>query len=230
MTPMIDGKLHYFGARGLYDGLFLLGDHETGSYWNHITGECMHGPLKGQRLPVFELRQMTAAQALAAHPEARFAHSQPSLLARFFTRAMRFRLTTRRGFLPPHFRSTMGAADERRPRMDMGLGVWTDGARRYYPLAGLRAQGGALVDEFDGRSLLLYIDPLSRVPGAFYTTATAVSWQGDELHLDSGGVVRNGMLYNEQGERQPAARPLQLFTRWYGFAYTFPGCEIYGGE
>ena len=124
----------------------------------------------------------------------------------------------------------MGAADERRPRMDMGLGVWTDSARCYYPLAGLRAQDGALVHEFDGRSLLLYIDPLSQVPSAFYTTATAVSWQADELHLDSGGVVRNGVLYNEQGERQPAERPLQLFTRWYGFAYTFPGCEIYDGE
>jgi len=22
-------------------------------------------------------------------------------------------------------------------------------------------------------------------------------------------------------------RPNQLFTRWYGFAYTFPGCEVY---
>jgi hypothetical protein len=23
-------------------------------------------------------------------------------------------------------------------------------------------------------------------------------------------------------------RPFQLLTRWYGFAYTYPGCEIYG--
>ncbi len=22
--------------------------------------------------------------------------------------------------------------------------------------------------------------------------------------------------------------PLQLFTRWYGFSFTYPGCEIYG--
>jgi hypothetical protein len=25
-------------------------------------------------------------------------------------------------------------------------------------------------------------------------------------------------------------RPLQLLTRWYGFAFTYPGCEIYEGE
>jgi hypothetical protein len=23
--------------------------------------------------------------------------------------------------------------------------------------------------------------------------------------------------------------PLQLFTRWYGFSFTYPGCEIYEG-
>jgi hypothetical protein len=21
-------------------------------------------------------------------------------------------------------------------------------------------------------------------------------------------------------------RPMQFFSRWYGFAYTFPGCEV----
>jgi hypothetical protein len=25
------------------------------------------------------------------------------------------------------------------------------------------------------------------------------------------------------------ARPFQLFCRWYGFAYTYPGCEIFAG-
>jgi hypothetical protein len=25
-------------------------------------------------------------------------------------------------------------------------------------------------------------------------------------------------------------RPMQLFTRWYGFSYTFPGAEIYGAD
>lgn len=23
-------------------------------------------------------------------------------------------------------------------------------------------------------------------------------------------------------------RPIQLFTRWYGFAYTYPDCEVFG--
>ena len=26
------------------------------------------------------------------------------------------------------------------------------------------------------------------------------------------------------------SRPFQLFTRWYGFSYTYPGCDIWGAE
>ncbi len=28
-------------------------------------------------------------------------------------------------------------------------------------------------------------------------------------------------------EWSDGSRPIQLFSRWYGFAHTFPGCEIY---
>ena len=27
--------------------------------------------------------------------------------------------------------------------------------------------------------------------------------------------------------RSDGSRPVQLFTRWYGFSLTYPGCEIY---
>ena len=50
MTPVVNGKTHRFGVRGLYNGLLLMGDYETGSYWDHITGVCVHGPLSGHQL------------------------------------------------------------------------------------------------------------------------------------------------------------------------------------
>ena len=49
-----------------------------------------------------------------------------------------------------------------------------------------------------------------------------------EIHLDTGGVVRRGVLYDANGARVDAQRPQQLFSRWYGFALTFPEPEIYG--
>ncbi len=33
MTPVVDGAVHHFSAGGLYDGLVLLIDDETGTYW-----------------------------------------------------------------------------------------------------------------------------------------------------------------------------------------------------
>lgn len=33
MTPLLDGAVHHFSAGGLYNGLVLLVDDETGTYW-----------------------------------------------------------------------------------------------------------------------------------------------------------------------------------------------------
>lgn len=53
--------------------------------------------------------------------------------------------------------------------------------------------------------------------------------QDSEVHLSNGAVVRDGVLFDRGGKRQPMERPQQVFSRWYGFALTFPGCEVFGG-
>jgi hypothetical protein len=37
-----------------------------------------------------------------------------------------------------------------------------------------------------------------------------------------------GVLMSRDGKRQNVERPQQMFTRWYGFSLTFPGCEVAG--
>jgi hypothetical protein len=66
LTPIVDGKPERFAARGLYNGLALLGDYATNSYWDHITGACVHGPLQGAQLPFspFSLRYVNVNGAL----------------------------------------------------------------------------------------------------------------------------------------------------------------------
>lgn len=224
---MVNGKTHHFAARGLYNGLVLLGDHESGSFWDHITGECVHGPLKGYRLEVRPLLHMNVRQALAVHPEAQVAISRQSLKQRVMARITEQGRKSKRGFLPPGFKQTMGEEDTRLPRMEIGLGVWTDATHRFYPLETLRTHGSTLIDELDGQRLLIYIDPKSSTPTAIYTKATRCNWQDDTLHLDTGEIIRGGMLFDTKGATQKIIRPMQLFTRWYGFAFTFPGCEVY---
>ena len=33
MAPSVDGEIHWFAEHGLYDGLFLMRDEESGTYW-----------------------------------------------------------------------------------------------------------------------------------------------------------------------------------------------------
>ena len=48
------------------------------------------------------------------------------------------------------------------------------------------------------------------------------NWLGQRLQvqISSGDDV-------PYAEFTDGRRPLQLFTRWYGFSYTFPDCEIF---
>ena len=111
--------------------------------------------------------------------------------------------------------------------MDIGLGVWTGSTRRYYPMELLRERG-PFIDQIDGRSVLIYVEPETAAPSAMFVSAKSARMDGRDVRLDTGSIVRMGVLLDRGGKRQTAERPQQLFTRWYGFSLTFPGSEIAG--
>ena len=240
MVPDIDGKLHHFSNAGLYDGLFVMQDAETKTLWNHITGEALYGPLVGRNLgPVGNLLQMNVKQALATDPKMQIAISDRI----YFAGGRQFGSAEspaagrggRRGNEPnpnaemtPLFVKTLGKEDQRRPRMELGLGVWTSATRRYYPMERIRERGRAFIDQLDGRKVLIYIDPETNTPGALFVSASSAKVEDNEVHFDNGSVMRDGVLFDRGGKRAATERPDQGFTRWYGFALTFPGCEIFG--
>jgi hypothetical protein len=125
------------------------------------------------------------------------------------------------------FVETLGKEDDRRPRMDMGLGIWTASTHRYYPMELIRKQGEALIDVVDERKLLVYIDPDTFSPAALFVESSSATLDGKDVRLDNGQVVRSGMLLRG-GKRLALDQPQQVFTRWYGFSLTFPGTEVYG--
>jgi hypothetical protein len=49
-------------------------------------------------------------------------------------------------------------------------------------------------------------------------------WQGRTLHITRG--VLDGVPHARWAETDE--EPMQLLTRWYGFSYTYPKCDIYG--
>lgn len=188
---MVEGKVHHFSAGGLYDGLILLVDDETRTYWNHITGEALHGPLRGARLDTWNLEYTTVEAALATDSALTISRPRGGFLATLMGILHRKQIDTR-GFLPPGFRKTMGKEDTRLPTMAQGLGVMLPRTNRFYPVAALK--NGPIVDSIADRRLRVALRDSDRVPFA--------TWEDD------------------------GTRPPQLFTRWYGFSYTFPGCSI----
>jgi len=122
----------------------------------------------------------------------------------------------------------LGTIDERDGRLDdmaIGTGIWVGDVALFIPMQEVEDAGGHVFTDLAGRRVLAYIDPTSRTLFAQYTGANEARWEGRELVLDNGRRIRAAVLY-EEGEKLQTERPLQVFTRWYGFALTFPATEI----
>jgi hypothetical protein len=46
----VNGRQLHFHLAGINNQNFIMRDEETGSWWQQVTGEAIHGPLRGQKL------------------------------------------------------------------------------------------------------------------------------------------------------------------------------------
>jgi len=158
---VIYDKLHHFSAGGLYNGLVLLIDDETKTYWDHVTGEAVHGPMTGAKMPMWGIEMTNVETALEREPDLPVYFSRPSWLGVL----MGWVNPLIDGRLPPGFRKTMAPVDARLPEMEIGLGVVTDQTQRFYPKSIIQTQ---LDDTIDGRAIRLSIGPDS-IPTAVWS-------------------------------------------------------------
>ncbi|MCH8811858.1 MAG: DUF3179 domain-containing protein, partial [Gemmatimonadetes bacterium] len=176
MAPRIDGEVHRFAEHGLYNGLFLLRDEESGTFWDHMTGEAVYGPLVGSALEVSNLMQTTVAQVLGRDSEALVAISGQALRTdqQMTTSSLLARIG---GRLSRMFRETVQEEDNRRPTMDLGMGIWDGDEARYYPYDRITANGNAVLDEIAGRQLVVYLDPSAYALAAAYVDTDGIRWE-----------------------------------------------------
>jgi len=181
-------------------------DEQSKSLWDHITGECFEGALKGERLQFWHVALTTVEAELARNPNAILLKSGHRSLKKAMLKWIHSTLLGDKSFinrektrLNAYFRGSMsGDIDARLPEGEQGLGV-TDSQDRgkFYPLR-LLPKGRVLTDEWQGRTLLVERGAIDGVPLARWA---------------DGG--------------EP---PMQLLSRWYGFSFTYPECDIYAGE
>ena len=175
-------------------------DEETGSVWDHITGECFQGPLAGEWLDFWHVSLTNVAAELTSHPETILLKSDYRSLKSLVMKLVSKRLGyNRKGtILALRFRKSMHKAiDPRLPEGEQGLGL-VDGTEqgKFYPVK-MIPKGGEVIDEWLGHKVRINRNALDGVPFA--------TWL-------------------ETGEE-----PMQLLSRWYGFSFTYPDCEIYKG-
>jgi hypothetical protein len=228
---MVDNKRYYFEDGGIYNMFSLMRDRETQSLWHHATGEALHGELKGKTLGDSDMmHQMTASQTIERFPKAQIALSRNSSFLKKLVGMLGSRIyAPDKGGIPlPPMRRFMDPQDKRLSQMEVGLGVWSGDEAHFYERQVIQSNNRAVVDTINGRRIMVYIDPVTHTPTAFYTNALSFWWTGNTLHFNDGAELRNGLLYDANGKTSNLEYPRQVFTRWYGFAYTFPDCEIYG--
>jgi len=224
---MINGVVHNFAEHALYDGLFLMRDEETGTFWDHITGEAVYGLKVGTILEVSNLLYSRAGQVLLNNPNALIVLSDRNLRSDE-DMGLTSLLSRVNGELSEMFSSTVDKEDDRLPTMEMGMGIWNGEAARYYTYERVMEADNAVLDTFQEKRTLVFLDPSTYVLSSFYVDADSMWWNDRILRLDNGQYIMGSILYDSNGSRAKAVRPLQIFTRWYGFALTFPDAEIYG--
>ena len=196
---MINGRIHWFGVPGLANGLAVMRDEETESLWDHITGECFDGPLAGERLDFWPVFLTTVAAERAKHPETILLISGH----RSFRSLLMGKLISKR---VNYRREGTFLAPPFRQSMHQAVD----------PRLPEGEQGlGLMTADHAGKFY-----PVRLIPKG---GTIEDSWQGRPIR-----IVRDPLdgvpvaTWTDSSEL-----PMQLLSRWYGFSFTYPGCEIY---
>ncbi len=195
----IDGRRLRFHLSGINNQNFLMQDEETGSWWQQVTGEAIHGPLKGKRLDLVFHDEIAFGDWKREHPGTRVL--RPDRVAGRIESA-RWEEEVARLPAPKVAALTKGPL----PPREVVMGVRLGGAARAYPLAALRQQSPVL-DAVGGMPIVLIVGEDGRSVRAFERRV-----DGRELQLF----------------RQPGSSPPAFVDGETGSAWSFAGEAVSG--
>jgi hypothetical protein len=230
--PRLDGTRLTFGMEGSWRGTATMYDHQTGSLWLQLTGECLSGAHAGRRLAgIASARHTTWSDWRRLHPDTevmarRAENVRPG--ERYPERA-----PTGLPYVPPELASIMVTEDKRLAPHALLYGIELDGVARAYPIARLQAQ--PVVNERIGSvDVTIWFNPASRSTAAFHRL---VGEQHLEFRAAHGGVedVETGSRWTMDGRcvegalRGTSLRPVHGFlSEWYGWSVLRPETTIRG--
>jgi hypothetical protein len=231
VLPGAEAPLVLGNTSALYESDMVMFDHQTGSYWNQVTGEAIVGPLTGQHMSILPAQMSTWGMWKVQYPDT-LALSENTGFERDYNRdpfiGYGESLNAGGGFFFPV--SEAG----RDPRLEPGavvLGLEIDGTHRAYPLTLL---GDAIVQDMLGQMAVVIFSQVDGPSGAAYSpqidgrNLNFVFEDGriqdleTESEWDLAGRAIAGELAGAQLEPLPARS-----TFWFSLVANFPEIEVY---
>ncbi|NOT59768.1 MAG: DUF3179 domain-containing protein [Acidobacteria bacterium] len=195
----VDGRKLTFHLAGINNQNFIMRDEETGSWWQQVSGEALHGPLKGKRLTQVYNDEISFAVFKREHPQGRVLRPDEKVQAKYEAanweeEYAKFPVVT-----------PMKADDKIAPRTLMA-GIVVNGKAMAYPVNDLQKQR-LILDNVGGQPIFVVMSDDDKSVRAFESTV-----DGRKLEL----LV------------QAEAKPLQLVDAETATTWDFSGAAVSG--
>jgi hypothetical protein len=229
-NPVVEGVHYTFDVAGLYNGVFVMRDRQTGSIWTHYDGAVLQGPLAGTdlNLTFLPLIHTTWAEWLRNYPDSFVLDWYPEFAARY-----RDFMRPGQAGLGPNFVRTVLNWDDRLAENEMVLGVALGSETRAYVLDDFPLELSVIADRLGNHPVVGFIDPR-----AGFGLAYSPIVDGEVLKFrveDESVTDSSGTTWDLRG--RAVAGPLKdsqlvfvtsFVTEWYGWAAYHPETTIFG--
>lgn len=216
----------------------MLYDHQTRSYWMHITGECIAGELEGTRLAKTPSgRHTTWGDWRRAHPATavlkpqRRWQDQPGDQGYFDEASARAGLD----FLPPQFVPTIQTRDPRLSPSALLYGVVVGKSKRAYPFQNL-ARRPVVHEDVGGTGITIWFDKAARSASAFHrkqgarTLTFRIAERGRREDVETGSLwTMDGLCIRGPLKASRLKPVFGLQAEWYGWYANHPDTTIWDG-
>jgi hypothetical protein len=226
----VNGQRLIFQVAGVYRRNMIIRDRQTGTLWQHATGEALLGPLKGAQLQPLggeltrwsKWKEMNPHTSLAVEPipeHGRF----PGLIPRD-------RLEYLLEIFSTNYAASGFVTDNRLPMHEEIVGVSLAGVDRAYPLVVIRNQG-VIHDRIGENSIAIVYDDDADHISAFNCLVSdkiieLAPANGALSSLD--GMMRWTWMGNPLTANTPPLQKLQIERQWWlGWVEFHPTSEVY---
>ncbi len=147
----MDGRELHFELFGINNQNFIMRDRETGSWWQQVSGEALHGPLKGKKLKLVAYEEISFDLWKKEQPGTRVLLPDPEI-------------AKKEGYVPSNWEEHIAKLpvvtkqsenDPLKPR-DLIVGIEVNGKAKAYPFASLK-KNRAIIDSVGNVPLLILL-------------------------------------------------------------------------